>query len=308
MLGRSAPRRLEPSGPGRRRYARPIAAPFVFELRPPAPPLRGIVESLWYADGTIGHERELIAPTGATVAVVNLGDPIRQTIDAGRGTSFVARRGWIAGPHDRPILNQPLGRTWCVGIVTTPVGCQAALGVLPRSVRGHVIDLERRWPHAGGVRARLTGVDGPEEALAVLDDLLESTRTEVPGLERIARAVARLEQEPTLAIGDLAAELRISHGHLDREFTRIVGLSPRVLARILRMRRLLDGVDQAGGPSWSARAADLGWHDQAHLTRDFKRHTGVTPTAYLAARREAFADNGETELPGFVPQGIASTR
>ena len=31
----------------------------------------------------------------------------------------------------------------------------------------------------------------------------------------------------------------LSHGHLDREFTRVVGLSPRALTRILRMRRLL---------------------------------------------------------------------
>jgi AraC-like DNA-binding protein len=104
-----------------------------------------------------------------------------------------------------------------------------------------------------------------------------------------------------VAIAALARELGVSHGHLDREFTRIVGLSPRRLGRILRMRRLLDGVDDPEGPSWSELAADLGWHDQAHLGRDFKRHTGVTPTAYLAARRANFVD-GDSELPGFVPQ------
>jgi AraC-like DNA-binding protein len=261
------------------------------------------VESIWYANGTIGYERELIAPTGSTVAVVNLGVPIRQTTDAGSGPAFTAERGWLAGPHDRPILNQPLGRTHCVGIVTTPVGCATTFGVAPTAIRGAVVDLDTWWSPAAELRAQLRRTSSPDHALRTIDAAVAAARTEVTGIERVARAVARLEAEPTVTIGDLAAGLGVSHGHLDREFTRIVGLSPRTLGRILRMRRLLDDVDDPRSPSWSRLAAELGWHDQAHLTRDFKRHTGVTPTAYLAARRSAFVDGGESELPGFVPQG-----
>ena len=37
----------------------------------------------------------------------------------------------------------------------------------------------------------------------------------------------------------------MSHGHLDREFTRVVGLSPRTPARVQRVRRLLEQLDVA---------------------------------------------------------------
>ena len=54
-----------------------------------------------------------------------------------------------------------------------------------------------------------------------------------------------LEADPLRAIADVARELEVSHGHLDRELTRVVGLTPRALARLLRMRRLLAGLDGA---------------------------------------------------------------
>jgi AraC-like DNA-binding protein len=114
---------------------------------------------------------------------------------------------------------------------------------------------------------------------------------------RVAAAVDVLTADPTRAIADIADEIGVSHGHLDREFHRVVGLGPRVLARILRVRRLLERIDVYGQVAWREHAAALGWFDQAHLIRDFKRHTGVTPSEYVAAQRAA---NDAT--PGFVPE------
>ena len=74
------------------------------------------------------------------------------------------------------------------------------------------------------------------------------------------------------------------------------------LARLLRMRRLLAGIDVRGEVDWSDRAAELGWFDQAHLIRDFKRHTGVPPSRYLAAQRAAFSANEIDDAVGFVPE------
>ena len=119
------------------------------------------------------------------------------------------------------------------------------------------------------------------------------------GLDRCAVAVAALERDPTRPVADLAAELGISHGHLDREFGRIVGMSPRTLARVLRVRRPLELVDVHGPVAWTRLAADLGWYDQPHLVRDVVRHTGVPPSAYVSAQREA--SPMAEPAPGFVP-------
>jgi AraC-like DNA-binding protein len=68
------------------------------------------------------------------------------------------------------------------------------------------------------------------------------------------------------------------------------------------MRRLLEAIDVHGSVGWADKAADLGWSDQAHLIRDFKRHTGVTPSEYLTAQRSTYDRSVAATSAGFVPE------
>ena len=277
--------------------------PFDFLTVVPSAPADRFVESIWYARGTVPYTRERIAPTGSTVAVFVLGDPIRQIPADGAGLPLRADEGFLLGPHDRPTINEPLGETHAVGIVTRPFGAEATFGVLPALLRGRAVELTSTWSAARELRAALLAADGPAAKLAVIDDhLVDHIRPSVPGIDRCEQAVALLEADPTRRISEIAAEVGISHGHLDRELTRVVGLTPRALARLLRMRRLLATVDVRSDVGWSERAAELGWFDQAHLIRDFKRHTGVTPSAYLAAQRANYTSVGPGDAAGFVPE------
>ncbi len=282
-----------------------MSVPFDFDFRKRTP--RGVlgrlVESIWYARGTIPYRREKIAPTGSTVAVFVLGDPILHTPDDGCGETLRAERGFLTGPHDHPVVNEPTGETFAVGIVTTSVGCEAIFGLRPSRIRGRVVDLLDSWPEAERVREELRGCGEPEVMLDRLEEHLNACFSlEVPGLDRCERAVAELVADPVRSIADIADELGISHAYLDREFARVVGLTPRVLARLLRMRRLLAAIDVREGVAWADLASDLGWFDQAHLIRDFKRHTGVTPTQYVAAQRAVYSPVEAGDSAGFVPE------
>jgi AraC-like DNA-binding protein len=275
----------------------------VFEYVPrrPGGETSRFVESIWFARGRIVGARERIAPTGSTVAAIVLGDPIRQT-PVGAGTPLVADTGFLIGPHDRPIVNEPLGDTYCIGIVTTPVGCRPVLGLAPAELRGRVLDLVSAWPRAANLRRALPDCRTPAEALDLVEEALRTPETfDHRAFARCELAVRRLAADPTRPVTDIAAELGVSHGHLDRQFTEQVGLSPRTLARILRMRRLLEDIDVHGPVGWADKAAELGWSDQGHLIRDFKRHTGVTPARYLAAQRSMYDREAAADSAGFVP-------
>jgi AraC-like DNA-binding protein len=271
---------------------------FEFTERRPPGRLGRYVESVWHARGQIPYAREKIAPTGSTVAGIVLGPPIRQTPSG--GPAFLARTGFLIGPHDRPLLNEPTGRTDCVGIVTTPIGCQAVFGIAPSALRGRVVDLLEAWPAGRALRDDLMATDDggtlarTEAVLAA--GLDESDRA----LDRCERVVAALEATPARPVGEIADDLGISHGYLDREFTRVVGMPPRALARVLRVRRLLEQIDVQDDVLWTKLAADLGWYDQSHLVRDVTRHTGVPPSAYVRAQRRFLQP--EEQAPGFVPE------
>ncbi len=259
------------------------------------------VELIWFARGRIRGASEHIAPTGSTVAAVVLGDPIRLT-PGGGGSPITAEKGFIIGPHDRPVLNQPLGETYCVGIVTSPVGCRPSFGIAPAPMRGRVLNLMEVWPRAISLRLALASCHSPAEALDVVESTLHTPEPfDRPAFERCQAAVEALSSDPARPVADIAAMLGVSHGHLDRQFADQVGLSPRTLARILRMRRLLDHVDVHETVPWADLAGELGWFDQSHLIRDFQRHTGVTPAEYAAAQRSTYDPAEAAASAGFVP-------
>lgn len=276
---------------------------FDFRSREPGAPLDRLVASLWYARGTVPYARERIAPTGSAVAVFVLGDPILETPADGAGPTFTATRGFLLGPHIRPVVVAQTGETFAVGIVATLVGCEALFGVRPSDVRGRVVDLADAWPEAEPIRHDLLAAAGPEEMLDLVGDrLLAATGRHPVGFARCEAAVHMLEDEPGRPVGDIAAALDVSPGHLDREFLRIVGLSPRALARILRVRRLLARLEVHGDAARATLAGELGWYDRADLIRDVRRRTGRARTERAGGRRSTAPPDDAADAAGAVPE------
>jgi AraC-like DNA-binding protein len=75
------------------------------------------------------------------------------------------------------------------------------------------------------------------------------------------------------------AELGIGERRLAQIFDREVGLSPKVAARVARLRRAVDRVLDGDESSWAAIATSSGYYDQAHMTNEFRALTGMSPSA-----------------------------
>jgi AraC-like DNA-binding protein len=111
--------------------------------------------------------------------------------------------------------------------------------------------------------------------------LLESVRpARDPAAEQVAAMVDRIGSDPALRrVDQLAAALELPVRRLQRLFSDYVGVSPKW---VMRRARLLEAALAAerGPVGWAALAADLGYSDQAHLTRDFTRTIGEPPARY----------------------------
>jgi AraC-like DNA-binding protein len=97
------------------------------------------------------------------------------------------------------------------------------------------------------------------------------------------RLLADLRRPPSLR--ELAAGVGLSPFHMLRVFREATGFPPHtwlVLERVCQARRLL-----AAGVSPAQAAGTVGFADQAHLTRWFKRVTGVTPAAFRNSVQDA---------------------
>jgi methylphosphotriester-DNA--protein-cysteine methyltransferase len=96
---------------------------------------------------------------------------------------------------------------------------------------------------------------------------------------------ARLLRDPQARTEDVAAEVGLSLRQLRRRCHAAVGYGPKTLQRVLRFRRFVSRLDaQPEVPDLAALAAETGYADQAHLTRECARLAGLTPAA-LARQR-----------------------
>lgn len=99
---------------------------------------------------------------------------------------------------------------------------------------------------------------------------------------RLANALAELiATDPSvLHVGDLASRLGMSARSAQRLCRRYVGLPPAAMIRRRRLQEAAETLRADPGVDLADLAADLGYADHAHLTRDFRSVLGFTPSAY----------------------------
>jgi AraC-like DNA-binding protein len=85
-----------------------------------------------------------------------------------------------------------------------------------------------------------------------------------------------IDAEVRVRLVDMAAEIGVSAYRLSRAFRRVTGLSVTSYRSELRTRQALARLAQ-GDQSLAGIAADVGFADQAHLTRTLRASSGMTP-------------------------------
>jgi AraC-like DNA-binding protein len=96
----------------------------------------------------------------------------------------------------------------------------------------------------------------------------------------VSAAVARLEaSRASIRIEELARQVGVSQSALERRFRRDVGTSPKQFASILRLKNAVRL--RARGHDFISIAHSVGYSDQSHFINDFKRATGLAPSAFF---------------------------
>ena len=74
-----------------------------------------------------------------------------------------------------------------------------------------------------------------------------------------------------------------SERQIQRLFKEYMGINPKAYQRIMRFRSTWENVMNSSQPDWAQMAYAMGYADQAHLIRDFKTLSGVTPRKAYSA-------------------------
>jgi AraC-like DNA-binding protein len=194
---------------------------------------------------------------------------------------WTADRLIVAGPDTRPRLVPVPAGARLVGVRLRPGAAGAVLG-LPAS------ELRDISPDAADV----LGAQESDELLDALHAGEDPHRRLAAALTRrgaaadpLVRAAICALDRPRTRVDAVAAELGVSARQLQRCVVAAVGYGPKMLARVLRFRRL-QALPEA---PLVDRALDAGYADQAHMTAEVTRLAGISPVRFLKDRTPTVA-------------------
>jgi len=199
--------------------------------------------------------------------------------------AFEASGAGIYGVDTKLFVRVLTGRGQALG-VRFRAGCFRPFWQAPISqLSDRVVPAARLFgSRAEGTRQAImrAGADGDAEMVAHAEALLCSVLPEPDSAaEQAATLVARITDDPALRrVDQLSATSGISVRGLQRLFADYVGVGPKWVMRRARLHEAAARADSGQLIDWAGLAADLGYADQAHLTRDFTTTIGLPPTRY----------------------------
>jgi AraC-like DNA-binding protein len=251
----------------------------------PCEALRDRVACFWTHASDGGTH--VVLPDGAMDIVSRLGD--------GAGPAAM-----VVGTMTRAIVVPTVRPTVVIGVRFRPGAAGELLGVSARELRDEDAPLGDVWGRDGAALAeRLVAARSVEDAIARLEAALCARRARAAAVDgRVARAVSLLRRAGgELPIGAVAAHVQLGERQLERLFDERVGIGPKAFARVLRMERALAAFESFPSEPWARIAVASGYTDQAHLTREFRALTGLTPVALAKARSQPQGPEASSSLP-----------
>lgn len=225
-------------------------------------------------------------PIGRVVVILNLGDKLDVREVAHSPLPAPGPVGsFVAGMGDGPVVIEN-GRQEGIQLDLSPLGAYRLLGLPMKELTNLVVELEDlRGAAVVELVDRLASTSSWDERFAVLDDELTRWAADGPDPDpAVAWAWNQLDATSgAVEVGPLADETGWSRRHFIKMFRDQVGLAPKATAQVLRFnqaRQLL--AERRVGTSITDVAMACGYADHSHLTREFKRIAGTTPSAWLA--------------------------
>ncbi|WP_433663639.1 helix-turn-helix domain-containing protein [Nocardia sp. CA-128927] len=203
--------------------------------------------------------------------------------------------GFVNGVCTTKFIRELSGAGEVFGARFRAGGFGACTGLDVGSFRDTSVELTDVMPDARGLADRVLDAPTDEQRRAVLEDFLAARpAADDPTYRLVLRIIDAMAQDQDLTrVDQITDRFDIPTRTLQRMFRRYVGAGPKW---VLRRYRLQDGAEllaRGRTEDLATLAAELGYFDQAHFSREFTAEVGMAPLEYaknsLRSRNEVTA-------------------
>ncbi|KRC66377.1 AraC family transcriptional regulator [Aeromicrobium sp. Root236] len=195
-----------------------------------------------------------------------------------------APRLLVNGITREPFVRTLTGTGHVLGAAFKPASFRAVLGADLSTVSGLTVPIGDQVSHDDSpAAAEILGSDVTDEGMvAALEAYLDRLDvTADPYADELNALVDRAEHDRSLIRAEQLADLAgVSLRTLQRQFTAYLGIGPKWVVQRFRMLDAAAAAHAGTRTDWAALATELGFSDQAHLTRAFTAVVGTPPATY----------------------------
>ncbi|MGQ3013078.1 MAG: AraC family transcriptional regulator [Flavobacteriales bacterium] len=226
---------------------------------------------------------ERVFPDGCIELLFHYGDRFRKYLDDAQ--TVLHPRSFIHGQIRSYIDLEPTGTIGLFSVRFQPAGLQAFVPMQAGDLSGLTVEPDSIWGPDGDVlQDRMLNASSHTQRIQIIEAFLrQRLRRNSYSTDAIAYCIQQLHQSGgQVSMETLAEKANMGRRHLERRFVSGVGMSPKLLSRIIRFQNMLRLIGENRLNSLTALAYEGGYYDQAHFIKDFREFTGLNPRAYFS--------------------------
>lgn len=252
---------------------------------PPSTSLDRYVKCYWTLTidylGCVG-EPETVLPDGNLEVIFNLADRFRRFHADGKVE--LQPCAIVVGQMQRFVKLQPTGKVDLFGVRFQTAGAYHFFKCSLSGLTERIVELDSILDRSNrDLDAWIRSAQTTSDRIAIIEKLLLDSLKPPDSNERVVEAVKDyiVRNDGVVSIHKTARQFGVSQRQLERHFKQMVGVSPKLYSRIIRLQSIVAASQFQRSDNISDLVLRFGYYDQSHFVREFTEFAGKSPTAFL---------------------------
>lgn len=250
----------------------------------PSIELKEFVVRYWTLEGKKENTppKNTIIPDGTIKLIFHYGDPYNHHSENGKVIPLP--KCFLIGQLTKPYIVEPVGVTGIFIVQFKPNGFLPFTSIPIKEMENTAVALDILFGNEGTELAnQMVKANATSERIQIIEAFLFKQLTNKKNIDHIVKSTieAIFSTNGQFSVNAFSKKNNISRRQLARKFSSTIGLSPKQLAKTIRIQTALKILLNEEVSRLTDLAYENEYFDQAHFIKEFKEFTGLTPKEFF---------------------------
>ncbi|MFP2996833.1 helix-turn-helix domain-containing protein [Spongiivirga sp. MCCC 1A20706] len=246
--------------------------------------LTAFVKRYWTLDGEKEKVplKNTIVPDGTMKLIFHYGHTYKHHSKSGDIT--VLPKCFLIGQLTKPYVIEPTGVTGSFVVQFKPNGFLPFATIPIKEMENTAVPLDKLFGDKGKKLGELIlNANHTSERIQIIETFLLKELADKKTIDIIVNSTVEtiFNTNGQFSVNEFSKRTNINRRQLARKFSSTIGLSPKQLAKTIRIQTTLKSLLNEELTSLTDLAYENEYFDQAHFIKEFKEFTGLTPKEFF---------------------------